>query len=123
MSRPASATSHDPLRALFLCLVVVAQLLLPSVAARASVAQDKGCVTLGTSADAGKGSKQSHLHGQECAHCRPQAVVLAAPIAHPEIAVAPALASAPTHQDPAVVVALLQPLPPATGPPALSSIV
>src|SRR5262245_23977921 len=43
MSRPLSATAQrDPIRALFLCLIVMAQLLMPSAFAQALAAQADG---------------------------------------------------------------------------------
>jgi hypothetical protein len=122
MSRPYPASAQqDPLRATFLCLIVLAQLLLPSMFERARAAEDVGCVGADSTVQAGKASKPStHAHAQECAHCRPQMVVLGAPTAHPEIAVAPAFETTAQHGARAMIEAALQALPPPTGPPAVS---
>jgi hypothetical protein len=101
--------------------MVLAQLLLPSVFERARASQESHCVALGSTAGAGKAPKQStHAHGQECAHCRPQAVVLSAPLPHPEIVDAPAFETAARHSEPTVLEVALQSLPPPTGPPNFS---
>lgn len=120
MSRPSAATTpRDPLRAVFLCLVVLVQLLMPTAVAQARAAQGDGCVGLSSVAPDTAKKQIPHAHGQECAHCRPQALVLAAPIAHPQIAVAPAFVTSIAHGETAEMGAPSKPLPPATGPPAI----
>jgi hypothetical protein len=111
---------RDPLRAVFLCLVVLVQLLMPTVVAQARAAQGEGCVGLSSVAPDAAKKQIPHAHGQECAHCRPQALVLAAPIAHPQITVAPAFVMSIAHGKGAETNAPPKPLPPATGPPVIS---
>jgi len=122
MSRfsPAS-TSRDPFRAVFLCLLVLAQMLLPPVFAQARASQADGCVSLVSGAsESGKASKQiPHAHSQECAHCRPQAMVLMAPAQHPDVTVAPAFAVEIARADVTGIETRHLPLPPATGPPVV----
>ena len=112
---------RDPARAFFLCLLVLAQLLLPSAFARAQAMQPDACVSLSTSDDNGKSS--THDHTQQCAHCRPQAVTLASPIAHPQIAIAAIFEVEAQHADQAISEAAVQTLPPPTGPPAAATTV
>jgi hypothetical protein len=114
---PGSKQQRDPLRAVFLCLAVLIQLLLPAAFEPAHAKGVDGCIALG--GDAGKAP--AHAHDQQCAHCRPQAITLAAPTAHPEIASVAALERLALHADYAVVEVSAGPLPPPTGPPALLS--
>jgi hypothetical protein len=103
---------------MFLCLVVLAQLLLPTAFERARAAEIGGCAAL-TNAATGDQDKQSgHAHGQECPQCLPQAVALAAPLPHPEVSVVPALETMVAHGESAAASVMIKPLPPPTGPPA-----
>ena len=113
---PARNRQRDPLRAVFLCLAVLVQLLLPAAFEPAHANNVEGCIALG-SGDAGKAPV--HAHDQQCAHCRPQSATLVAPTAHPEVTSVAAFKTSAPHADPAVVEVLARPLPPPTGPPAL----
>jgi hypothetical protein len=103
---------------MFLCLVVLAQMLLPTAFAEARASEGDRCAVIGNASQSGKSKQTAHAHGQECAHCRPQAVFLAAPVAHPQVAVSSASEVAPPPGDDRCVVAALRVVPPATGPPA-----
>jgi hypothetical protein len=115
ISAPARKQQRDPLRAVFLCLAVLVQLLLPAAIEPARAKGVDGCIALG--GDSGKAP--AHAHDQQCAHCRPHAIALAAPAAHPVIASVAALERSALHASHAVVEVPARPLPPPTGPPAL----
>jgi Protein of unknown function (DUF2946) len=55
------------LRAVLLCLAVLAQLMLPAVLMRAEAIAANLCVTSG---GADSGPSKFHQHGKQCAHCR-----------------------------------------------------
>lgn len=103
---------------MFLCLVVLAQLALPAAFGVARAAEIGGCASVGGFTESGKGKQSTHLHGQECAHCRPQVAVLAVPEADPQITVASALTSSVSLGGIEIAATTIEPLPPPTGPPA-----
>ena len=105
---------RDPARALFLCLMVLVQLLLPTAFTWAQSSQADTCVTAG---NGGAGKSPAHDHTQQCAHCRPEALNLAAPVAHPRISVVIVGEVAAQNADHAIIEVLVRPLPPPTGPP------
>ncbi|MBI1210803.1 MAG: hypothetical protein GC190_05025 [Alphaproteobacteria bacterium] len=109
---------RDPVRAVFLTLVVLAQLILASTCAVVRAADANSCASITGFSEAGKSKQSAQLHGQQCAHCRPQLAVLAAPIEHPELAVAAAFKAHIALDDVEAVAVALEPLPPPTGPPA-----
>ena len=111
---------RDPARAFFLCLIVLAQLFLPTAFERAHAKQIDGCVALGSASDDGK--SPAHDHSQQCAHCRPEAVALPAPMALPQVTVALVREVAAEHSRHTVSEAALRPLPPPRGPPVAASV-
>jgi len=112
------AIQRDPARAFFLCLLVLAQMLLPSAVARAHVEQTPGCVALSAGGDDGK--SPGHDHPQQCAHCRPEVLIQAPPVGHPTVAILPARDVEALHCEQSMWEAALQILPPPRGPPISS---
>ena len=123
--RPAHSqfASRDPARAVFLSLLVLLQLLLPGVIARANGGPNLGCLGLTSGGDSGKGPSHSAPDHQQCAHCRPHELALAPPPAEPEPRIAAVATSIGPPPAQATREVELHAIPPPTGPPSLPHIV